>query len=231
MRLKPGTALARLQRVKILSVNVGRPRENPWKNLPKTYIDKRPVERPVRVTSPGPKGDGSVGLSGDRVGDVQHHGGTDQAVYVYGEEDYGHFNALTGRDFGPGAFGENLTTTGYDVNEARIGERWAGPGGLVLQVTGARIPCGTFRGWIAERGWLKTFTREARPGPYLRVVEPGHVEAGAELEVVHRPDHDVTAALFFRAAMGETELIPKVLEAPELAPGEADFLRRRYDGD
>jgi MOSC domain-containing protein YiiM len=216
--------------VKILSVNVGRPRENPWKGLTATYIDKQPVEGPVRVTSPGPKGDGSVGLEGDRVGDVEHHGGTDQAVYVYGSEDYGYFNQLIGREFGPGAFGENLTTTGYDVNDARIGERWAGPGGLVLQVTGARVPCGTFRGWIAERGWLKTFTREARPGPYMRVVEPGHVEAGAELEVVHRPDHDVTVSLFFRAAMGESELIPGILETADLPPGEAAFLRERYNG-
>ncbi|MEV3935029.1 MOSC domain-containing protein [Glycomyces sp. NPDC049804] len=211
--------------MKIISVNVGRPRENPWKRLPATYIDKRPVEGPVRVTSPGPKGDGSVGLEGDRVGDVANHGGTDQAVYVYGSEDYAHFSGLVGREFAPGAFGENLTTTGYDVNAARIGERWAGPGGLVLQVTGARIPCGTFRGWIDERGWLKTFTREARPGPYMRVVSPGHVEAGAELEVVHRPEHEVTAAVFFRAAMGERELIPAILEVPEIPEAEKDFLR------
>lgn len=207
-------------------MNVGRPRENPWKDYAgDTWIEKRPVDGPVQVTSPGPKGEGTVGLAGDRVGDVAHHGGTDQAVYVYGTEDYAHFNALVGRDFGAGAFGENLTTAGYDVNAALIGERWAGPGGLELQVTGARIPCGTFRGWIDERGWLKTFTREARPGPYLRVVAPGYVEAGAELEVVHRPDHEVTAAVFFRAAMGEHDLIPGILGLPEVPEGEKDFLR------
>ncbi len=136
-------------------------------------------------------------------------------------------DGLVGREFGAGAFGENLTTTGYDVNAALIGERWAGPGGLVLQVTGARVPCGTFRGWIDERGWLKTFTREARPGPYLRVVEPGQVEAGAEMEVVHRPDHDVTVALFFRAAMGERELIRRILEVPEVPQNEKDWLSGR----
>jgi len=217
--------------VKILSVNVGVPRDNPWKpGTEFTGIDKRPVAGPVRVTSPGPKGDGSVGLEGDRVGDVDHHGGTDQALYVYGSADYAHFNQLIGRDFGPGAFGENLTVEGYDVNDARIGERWAGPGGLVIQVTGARVPCGTFRGWIDERGWLKTFTREARPGPYMRVVEPGHVEQGTELEVVHRPKHDVTVAMFFKAAMGERDLIPKILETADLPAGEADFLRQRYNG-
>ncbi|GAA2291592.1 MOSC domain-containing protein [Glycomyces scopariae] len=213
--------------MKIVSVNVGRPRENPWKGLAATYIDKRPVAGPVAVTAPGPKGDGSVGLAGDRVGDVRNHGGTDQAVYAFASEDYAHFGALVGRGFGPGAFGENLTLAGYDVNAALIGERWAGPGGLVLQVTGARIPCGTFRGWIDERGWLKTFTREARPGPYLRVVEPGRVEAGADLEVVHRPAHGVTTAMFFRAAMGERDLVEEVASVPDLAPGDAEWLRGR----
>ncbi|THV31448.1 MOSC domain-containing protein [Glycomyces paridis] len=216
--------------MKILSVNVGRPRDNPWKKDPDaTYIDKRPVDGPVAVTAPGPKGDGSVGLAGDRVGDVAHHGGTDQAVYAYSTEDYAHFAALTGREFGPGAFGENLTTAGHDLSAALIGERWAGPGGLVLEVTSARIPCGTFRGWIAERGWLKTFTREARPGPYLRVVEPGEVEAGTEFAVVHRPDHGATVSLLFRASMGERELIPALLEVPDLSEGEKAYLRARYE--
>lgn len=212
--------------MEIISVNVGRPRENPWKGLAATYIDKRPVAGPVAVTSPGPKGDGSVGLAGDRVGDVEHHGGTDQAVYAYSVEDYAHFGALVGREFGPGAFGENLTVAGYDVDDARIGERWAGPGGLVLQVTGPRIPCGTFRGWIGERGWLKTFTAEARPGPYLRVVEPGLVEAGASLEVVHRPEHDVSVAMLFRASMGERDLVEHVLSVPDLPRAEREWLRR-----
>ncbi|SDE51172.1 MOSC domain-containing protein YiiM [Glycomyces harbinensis] len=211
-------------------MNVGRPRPNLWKpGTEFTGIDKRPVAGPVRVAPPGPKGTGAVGLEGDRAGDVDHHGGDDQAVYAYAGEDYAHFNALTGREFGPGAFGENLTTAGYDVNAARIGERWAGPGGLVLQVTCARTPCGTFRGWIEERGWLKTFTREARPGPYLRVVEPGHVEQDTELEVVHRPDLDLTVAMYFRAMMGERDLIPRLLESPDIPPSEIGYLRGRYD--
>ena len=216
--------------MRILSVNVGRPRDNPWKDdLEFTGIDKRPVTGPVTVTAPGPKGDGGVGLAGDRVGDAKHHGGALQAVYAYSREDYGHFEALLGRELHAGVFGENLTTEGHDLSEARIGERWKGGAGLVLEVTCPRIPCGTFRGWMGVPGWLKTFTREARPGAYLSVVEPGPVERGDELEVAERPDHDVTIAMFFKAAMGERELIPKVLEAPSLAPEETAFLRERYD--
>ena len=71
----------------VLSVNVGRPRPNPWKRLAATGIDKRPVDGPVAVAAPGPKGTGAVGLAGDRVYDTAHHGGDDQAVYAYARED------------------------------------------------------------------------------------------------------------------------------------------------
>ena len=72
--------------MRLLSVNVGQPRANPWKPVKLTGIDKRPVRGPVLVTAPGPKGTGAVGLAGDRVFDVKHHGGPDQAVYAYARE-------------------------------------------------------------------------------------------------------------------------------------------------
>ena len=34
-----------------------------------------------------PMGTGAVGLAGDRVYDVKHYGGVDQAVYAYARED------------------------------------------------------------------------------------------------------------------------------------------------
>ena len=71
----------------LLSANIGRPRPNPWKTTGVTGIDKRPVDGPVRVTAPGPKGTGAVGLAGDRVYDVASHGEHDQAVYAYARED------------------------------------------------------------------------------------------------------------------------------------------------
>lgn len=70
-----------------LSVNVGRPRPNPWTGIGATAIDKRPADGPVAVAAPGPKGTGEVGLAGDRVYDVTHHGGPDQAVYAYAREE------------------------------------------------------------------------------------------------------------------------------------------------
>lgn len=218
--------------MRIISVNIGKPRPNDWKDgVEFTGIDKRPVEGPVAVRVAGPRPSGEVGLAGDRVGDVSSHGGTDQAVYAYTREDYDHFETLLGRELRNGMFGENLTTEGYDLCEARSGERWRSPDGLVLEVTSPRVPCGTFRGWVDDKGWLKTFTREARPGVYLKVVAPRAVTRDVELEVVERPDNDLTIAKLFRAAMGGREPAMELLESPDLNQNMADHLRAVYKLD
>ena len=202
--------------MRVLSVNVGRPRANRWKPVTLTGIDKRPVDGPVMVTRPGPKGTGAVGLTGDRVYDVKHHGGTDQAVYAYAREDLDGWAAELGRPLTNGAFGENLTTRGVAVNEALIGERWRVGPVVILEASCPRIPCGTFHGWMLQAGWIKRFTRAGRPGSYLRVIEPGEIQAGDEIEIVHRPGHDVTVALTFRALLVEPELLPRLLVADAL---------------
>jgi MOSC domain-containing protein YiiM len=202
--------------VRILSVNVGSPRPNPWKPVTLTGIDKRPVSGAVMVTAPGPKGTGAVGLAGDRVYDVKHHGGPDQAVYAYAREDLDTWQEELGTPLGNGAFGENLTTAGIDVSGALIGERWRIGRDLILEACCPRIPCGTFQGWLARAGWIRRFTAAARPGAYLRVTEPGQVQAGDEVVIEHRPGHDVTVALTFRALTTEPGLLPRLLAAGAL---------------
>ena len=212
--------------MKLLSVNVGQPRPNPWKEMKQTGIDKRPVDGPVMVTRPRAKGLGMVGLAGDRVYDVRNHGGPDQAVYAYAREDLDFWAAQLGRPLGNGVFGENLTTAGIDVNSALIGERWRIGAGLILEASCPRIPCGTFQGWLAQAGWIKRFTQAARPGSYLRVIEPGEISAGDAVEVVYRPEHDVTVAVCFRALTLEPELLPRLLAADAL-PGDLRELAHR----
>jgi len=213
--------------MKLLSVNVGKPRPNPWKGISATGIDKRPVAGPVAVAAPGPKGTGEVGLAGDRVYDVKNHGGPDQAVYAYAREDLDRWEAELGRPLAGGAFGENLTTHGVDVNGALIGERWRVGPDVVLEVACARIPCGTFQGWLEQEGWIKRFTQAAVPGAYLRVVEPGEIRAADPVEIVHRPDHDVSVALVFRAMTLEPDLLPRLLAADALPASERERARRR----
>lgn len=217
-----------MRRMELLSVNVGRPRPNPWKRLEATGIDKRPVTGPVAVTAPGPKGNGDVGLAGDRVYDVKHHGGTHQAVYAYAREDLDHWERELGRTLDNGAFGENLTTAGIDVNSSLIGERWRiGADGPVLEVSAPRIPCATFAGWLDERRWIRRFTEQALPGPYLRVISPGELRAGDALAVVHRPAHEVTVALAFRAFTTRPELLPLLADLEALPPEDRAHIRTR----
>ncbi|TDD84344.1 MOSC domain-containing protein [Saccharopolyspora karakumensis] len=196
--------------MKVLSVNVGRPRPNPWKKVSTTGIDKRPVTGPVAVRAPGPKGTGAVGLAGDRAHDVKHHGGPDQAVYAYAREDLDEWQADLGIPLPHGAFGENLTTCGLDVNGALIGERWRIGPEVLLEVSCPRIPCATFQGWMGRGGWVAQFLRAAKPGAYLRVIEPGDVRSGDSVEIVHRPDHSATVTFAFRAMMLEPALLQSI---------------------
>jgi MOSC domain-containing protein YiiM len=213
--------------MKVLSVNVGHPRPNPWKEMKLTSIDRRPVAGPVMVRPARAKGLGMVGLAGDKVFDVRNHGGPDLAVYAFAREDLDDWAAQLGQPLGNGMFGENLTTAGVDVNGALIGERWRVGAELVLEATSPRVPCGTFQGWLAQAGWIKRFTLAARPGAYFRVIEPGPVQAGDPIEIVSRPGHDVTIAMTFRALTIEPDLLPRLLVADALPRELRDLARRR----
>jgi MOSC domain-containing protein YiiM len=138
------------------------------------------------------------------------HGGGDQAVYAYAREDLDAWAAELGRPLTGGQFGENLTTAGLDVTGARIGEHWR-IGEVLLEVTAPRIPCSTFARWMDEPRWAKRFTERGVSGAYLRVLRPGTVEAGAPIEVAHRPGHDVTIGLTFQALTTRSDLIPRLV--------------------
>ncbi|MEN0102561.1 MAG: MOSC domain-containing protein [Curtobacterium sp.] len=176
-----------------------------------TAIDKRPVDGPVRVRP--------LGLYADVQADRKHHGGEDQAVYAYADEDAAHFADLLDRPIPAGLFGENLRTSGIDVTGAVTGERWLVGDTLLLEVTIPRIPCGTFARRLRVDKWVKRFTEEGRPGAYFRVVKSGPVAAGDPITVLERPDHGVTIGDMFagmtpdqaRAVLSsERPLAPKV---------------------
>ena len=211
----------------LVSVNLGAARPTAHSDIGYTGIDKRPTTGPVLVRAPGRKGIGGSGLVGDRVCDLRHHGGDDQAVYAYAREDLDRWAADLGRPLASGAFGENLTTEGIDITGALIGERWQLGDEVVVEVSCPRIPCRTFAGWLGQRGWVKTFTERAVPGAYLRVIEPGFIEAGNPVRVTFRPAHDVTVGVAFRAATTEPELLPRLLVAAALHPEAMDAARRR----
>jgi MOSC domain-containing protein YiiM len=209
---------------RILSVNVVHAIvPDPRGDVGRTAIDKRPVAGPVRIEALGPVG--------DTVLDRKHHGGRDQAVYAYASEDLAAWSARLGRDLAPGGFGENLTTEGVDVTGAVVGERWriAGANGsraVVLEVTSPRVPCVTFQGWMNEPHWVKRFTEAGAPGTYLRVLSRGVIEAGADVEVVERPEHGVTIGEVFQLRLADPDRLALLLQTQDdLQPGLARALR------
>jgi MOSC domain-containing protein YiiM len=206
---------------RLVSVNLGRVRPNAAGVGGVSGIDKQPATGPVAVRAPAEPG--GPGLAGDRIVDSRHHGGEDQAAYAYAREDMDAWSAELGRPLPPGCFGENLTTAGVDVTGAVIGERWR-VGDVLLQVTSARIPCGTFSAWLGEQHWVRRFTEWGAPGAYLRVLEPGTISAGDPVAVVHRPAHGVTIGTAFRALTLDADLLPHVLTAGD---DLTDTVRRR----
>lgn len=213
----------------MLSVNLARVRVNPDAPSRQTGIDKAATQAEVMVRAPGPmRGGLGSGLVGDTIGNPKLHGGDDQAVYAYAREDLDGWETRLDRPLTNGMFGENLTTTGVDVTEARIGERWqVGTDGLLLEVSAPRTPCRTFSAFLQMRGWIKTFTEAAKPGAYLRVISPGPVRAGDAISIEHRPDHDVTIGLVFRARMSDPALLPQLLPAEALSSELKAYVRKR----
>jgi len=203
----------------VLTVNVASPQTNPADDTLLTGIDKQPTAGSVVVRPPESAQDGGwSGLVGDFIGDRRYHGGDDQAVYAYAREDLDNWQPIVGHPIANGMFGENFTTSGVDVTNAVVGERWqVGRDGLVLEVSAPRIPCRTFAAWLDERGWVKTFTQSSVPGAYLRVLNPGTVSGGDQIVVSDRPRHGVTVGLVFRALTTDPESLPKLVAADALS--------------
>jgi MOSC domain-containing protein YiiM len=188
-----------------------------------TAIDKRAVPGRVPMLR--------LGLAGDRQCDLQHHGGPDQAVYAYADEDADYWAAQLGREIPAGLFGENLRVSGLDVTGAEVGEQWRigdGPDAVLAEVTSPRTPCVTFQHRMQEPQWVKRFTEYGAPGAYLRVLREGTLGAGDPVAVVHRPGHGVTVRdvlqqvnpdgmrrLLELAAAGGVELAPSVSSRAE----------------
>ena len=204
--------------VNIVSVNVGQPQDiRLGKHHSLSGIDKKPVPERVQV--------GELGLEGDHIMSTKHHGGPDQAVYLYSEEDYAAFAPiLIERSLGevpaPGSFGENLTISGLESAGVRIGTRLSvgtGEGALVLEITAPRIPCATFAAHMGDAGFVKIFRQMRRPGLYARVIQAGTVAAGDPVSVQHGPDTAPTVGEEFELYY-ETSPSREALERSLAAP-------------
>lgn len=192
----------------VAAVSVGGVKPVAWRTAggPQTAIEKHSVDGPVRITFDG--------VEGNEYGDTSVHGDDWMKVYAYSSEDYAWWESELGAATRPGLFGEQITTSGFDLNESLVGDVWR-VGTALLQIAHVRIPCQTFKGWMGadgfdDRAWVKRFTDASRCGPYLRVLEEGIVQAGDPIEIVEHPSHDLTVRELFRALTVQPDLLAKV---------------------
>jgi MOSC domain-containing protein YiiM len=183
----------------------------------RTGIDKRSVAGPIEFKNNG--------VVGDRIIDTHVHGGYDQAVYAYAQEDAQWWEKEIGEEITAGRFGENLTTEGIDVNAALVGERWK-IGSVILEVSQPRIPCRVFAGFWKRATLIKDFTQAGRPGAYLRIIQEGTATAGDLIEVIFKPDHTVSISDLFSAKSGERAKINEIKVVPQLSQGFKEWAEK-----
>jgi ferredoxin-NADP reductase/MOSC domain-containing protein YiiM len=172
---------------RLLSVNVGLPRDIPWQGKTvHTGIWKAPVQ--------GRRMARRLNIDGDGQGDLQGHGGEHRAVMVYQIDSYGYWQAeLRRNDFVYGQFGENFTVQSLPDAEVCIGDRYR-IGSALFEVTQPRVTCYRLGVRMNEPQMPALVVAHHRPGFYFRVIEEGEVEAGDEIVKVLAGPEQMTVA-------------------------------------
>ncbi len=150
--------------MKLLSINVGRPRPVPYRDgVVSTGIYKEPVAGRTWLRR--------LNLDGDGQADLRVHGGEDKAVYAYPFERYAFWSReLRRNDLGYGQFGENLTVEGLLEEQVHIGDVYR-IGAALLQVSQPRSPCFKLGVRMGDAAFVARFAAANYTGFYLRVLE------------------------------------------------------------
>lgn len=206
----------------ILSVNVGQPRLVPLGNSNvATSIFKYPVDTTVAVRGNN--------LEGDRQADLRVHGGPYKAVYLYPSEHYPLWREQLGiHDLSAGAFGENLTTSGFTEEDVYIGDRFRA-GTATLQVTQPRMPCYKLNLRFGRADMVKRFWLSIRPGIYFSIVKEGELGKGDAIEKIAEGPEHVSVADVVRLVIGgewNSDLRARALRSPLHGSWKSDIESR-----
>src|SRR5215475_7500360 len=200
---------------RLLSVNVGLPRDIEWKGRTvHTGIWKDPLRGRCRA--------GRLNLEGDGQGDLAGHGGEQRAVFVYQIESYRYWQEQLKRsDFVHGQFGENFTIEGLPDDNVCIGDRYQ-IGGALFEVTQPRVTCYRVGIRMNETRMPALLTSSGRPGFYFRVLQEGEVQAGDEIMRVGEAEERMTVtqvnALLYSPNHAR-EGLERALRIKALSPG------------
>ena len=194
----------------------------PFRDDEPSAIGKLPVAEAVAV--------GPMGLAGDEQADRTVHGGVDKAIHHYPADHYDWWRGYLGEApllGGPGAFGENISTSGLDETNVFLGDRFR-LGTALVEVTQARQPCWKLDHRFQTKGVMAQVVKTRRTGWYYRVLEAGQVEAGDALDLVERPYPEwPLASLFALLIGGEAKARPADLRALRDVPVLAETWKVR----
>jgi len=214
--------------MKIVSLNVGLPREVMWHGQAVTTgIFKEPVAGRVALRK--------LDLDGDGQADLTVHGGEYKAVYCYPVAHYEYWKKeLPGRKLPMGMFGENFTTDGLSEESAHLGDRFA-VGSAEVVVTQPRLPCYKLGLKFQSDDMVRRFLASGRSGFYLAVTREGDVGAGDEIKVISRdenavPVSEVTRLYIAKRYDGEdVKSLRRALRVAALPESWKEYFRERLD--
>jgi MOSC domain-containing protein YiiM len=212
--------------MKIVSLNVGLPREVMWHGRTVTTgIFKEPVAGRVALRK--------LNLDGDGQADLTVHGGEHKTAYCYPMEHYGYWKKeLPGRDLPMGMFGENFTTDGLSEDSVHLGDRFS-VGSAEVVVTQPRLPCYKLGVRFQSDDMVRRFLASGRTGFYLAVVREGEVGGGDEIKLISRDENAVVVSeitrLYVAKRYGEDDVasLRRALRVATLPESWKEYLRER----
>lgn len=203
--------------MKIVSINVGLPREVEWHGrMVTTGIFKEPNIGRLALRK--------LNLDGDRQADLSVHGGEHKAVSCYPAEHYAYWKKeLPGHELPLGMFGENFTTEGMLESAVHLGDRFS-VGSAEVIVTQPRLPCYKLGVRFGSDDMVKRFLASKRTGFYLAVTHEGEVGAGDEIRLLDRDPNAIPVSeitrLYIAKSFGDADaaaiqLISQVAAVPD----------------
>jgi len=212
--------------MKILSLNVGLPREVTWHgHAVTTGIFKKPVSGRVVLRT--------LNLEGDRQADLSVHGGTHKAVYCYQRHHYDYWRSeLSGKDLPFGMFGENFTIEGPGEADVHLGDEFA-IGSAAVVVTQPRLPCYKLGIKFQSDDMVRRFLASRRTGFYLAVTREGDVGAGDDLVPIGRDPSGVPVSEITRLHVAkrfsdaDVAVVQQILSVSAVPDSWKDWLRKR----
>lgn len=199
--------------MKIISTNIAKPAIIEWRGQKvETGIFKYALEGPIFL--------GTDDVANDHVIDRRYHGGLDKACYLYSADHYPFWqNKYPNQDWKWGMFGENLTISGLNESEIRIGDRFQ-IGNVVVQVTQPRQPCFKLGVRFGDQSVVSDFWTLPYPGVYVRVLSQGEVQTGDEMVLIERDPESLSVSQvfsIFNRNNENLELIQKAIVEPFIA--------------